>query len=67
MLDALNDTGNRLAGLIQGPSADEIASTVAKDNEKYAAISDLVNKRVEKISNQRAKSVEVSVLHIQCS
>lgn len=61
MLDMLNDTGNRLTSLIQGPSAAEIADTVAKDNEKYDAINDLVHKRVEKINQQREKSHEVKL------
>jgi len=60
-MDALNDTGNRISKLVQGPAAAEIADMVAKDNEKYAAISDLVNKRVEKINRQREKSLEVSI------
>lgn len=59
MLEALNDTGSRLSSLVQGPAAAEISDIVAKDNEKYEAISALVNKRVEKINLQRAKSVEV--------
>jgi hypothetical protein len=59
MLEALNDTGSRLTSLVQGPAAAEISDIVAKDNEKYEAISGLVSKRVEKINLQRAKSVEV--------
>jgi hypothetical protein len=75
MLDALNDTGSRLSSLVQGPAAAEISDTVREDNKKYEAISDLVNKRVEKINLQRAKSMEVraficepfnSTHHLEC-
>jgi hypothetical protein len=61
MLDALNDTGNRLSSLVQGPAAGEVTDLLAKDNEKYDAISDLVQKRADKIKLQREKSLEVSL------
>ena len=65
MLDALNETGTTLAGLTRGPPAAEIADIVNGDNEKYDAIKDLVQKRVEKIKQQRDKSVEVMSSAVQ--
>ena len=48
MLDSLNDTGTRLTDLLKGPAAKQIADIVADDNDKFDAINDLVQKRVDK-------------------
>jgi len=59
MLDGLNDAGSQLVDLVDGPAVDAISGLMTEDNEKYQAVSDVVQKRSDKMKSQRRKSVEV--------
>jgi len=59
MMDALNDAGSQLVELIDGPAVAAVSNVMTKDNEKYQTVSDIVQKRSDKIQMQRRKSVEV--------
>jgi len=59
MMDALNDAGSQLLELVDGPAVPAINAVMTEDNEKYQTVSDVVQKRSDKIKSQRLKSVEV--------
>jgi len=59
MMDALNDAGSQLVDLVDGPAGPAISALMTEDNGKYQTVSDVVQKRSDKIKAQRDKSVEV--------
>ena len=59
MVDALNDAGSQLVELVDGPAITAVNDVMTADNEKYETVSDVVQKRSDKIKVQRRKSVEV--------
>jgi len=59
MMDALNDAGTQLVERVDGPAVTAVNSLMTGDNDKYQAVSDVVQKRSDKIMMQRRKSVEV--------
>jgi len=59
MMDALNDAGSQLVELTDGPAAAAVTGLMTEDNDKYKTVSDVVQKRSDKIKAQRRKSVEV--------
>jgi len=59
MMDALNDAGSQLVELVDGPAVSAVNGLMTADNEKYETVSDIVQKRSDKIKMQRRKSLEV--------
>ena len=59
LMKALNESGAHLSKLAGSTEAINIEDIVNKDNKKFAAINDQVQKRAEKMSLQRHKSQEV--------
>jgi len=59
MLDALNDAGGQLVELVDGPAVTAVSGLMTDDNEKYNSVSDVVQRRADKVKNEREKSVEV--------
>jgi len=59
MLDALNEAGAQLVDLVDGPAVAAVNALLTEDNDKYETVSDVVQRRSDKIKSQRRKSAEV--------
>jgi len=59
MMDALNDAGSQLVELVDEPAAAAVNSLMNDDNDKYQTVTDVAQKRADKIQTQRRKSAEV--------
>jgi len=59
LIDALNDAGSQLVELVDAPAAAAFTGLMNDDNDKYQSVTDVVQKRADKIVTQRRKSVEV--------
>ncbi len=59
LLEELNQQGQQLAELSPGEGASKVEELRAKDNSKFEGINSQVQKRADKISLQRHKSMEV--------
>ena len=64
VLDEVKDNGEQLEELVTGPSAAQIEATVTKDSWRYDTIKDALARKIEKVTAQRQKSVEVSFLYL---
>lgn len=62
MMDAMNDAGSQLVELVDEPAATAVSTLMTQDSEKYENVSDVVQRRSDKIKSQRQKSVEVCQL-----
>ena len=60
-MDTLNEEGPLLAGLSPGHGSLKVDDVISKDNKKFSAVKEQIEKRAEKIKLQRTKSCEVSM------
>ena len=67
MIDALNDAGGQLVELVDAPAAAAVNDLMTTDNNKYQTVTDVVQKRADKIRTQRRKSTEVCLTATFCA
>ena len=61
LLEILNTQGPHLASLASGEAGSRVDDLLNKDNKKFSAIDEQVQRRADKIHLQRQKSMEVCV------
>ncbi len=60
LVESLNEAGSRLRTLSPGEGAMRVEDALNRDNKKFDALSDQVQRRADKIQLQKQKSLEVS-------
>lgn len=61
-LDVVNKQGMKLADLLPGDAGLRVEDNMEKDNKRFKAICEAVQKRADKLQMTRSKSMEVRII-----
>lgn len=63
VLEEVRDSGEQLKELVGGAGAAQVEATVTKDNWRYDSVKEALGKKMDKLTAQRQKSLEVQLDH----